>query len=64
MPYYVYVSARDEGETWQEFPLPAGLRNVYTVACALRVVLTWRAVCSPMVRRLRRGCEGFCSRVG
>ncbi len=24
----------DGGETWQEFPLPAGLRNVYTVACA------------------------------
>jgi len=25
---------RDGGKTWQEFPLPAGLRNVYTVACA------------------------------
>jgi photosystem II stability/assembly factor-like uncharacterized protein len=25
---------RDGGETWQEFPLPTGLRNVYTVACA------------------------------
>lgn len=25
---------RDGGDTWQEFPLPAGLRNVYTVACA------------------------------
>lgn len=25
---------RDGGETWQEFSLPAGLRNVYTVACA------------------------------
>jgi photosystem II stability/assembly factor-like uncharacterized protein len=25
---------QDGGETWREFPLPAGLRNVYTVACA------------------------------
>jgi hypothetical protein len=22
------------GETWQEYPLPAGLHNVYTIACA------------------------------
>jgi photosystem II stability/assembly factor-like uncharacterized protein len=25
---------RDRGATWNEFPLPAGLRNVYTIACA------------------------------
>jgi photosystem II stability/assembly factor-like uncharacterized protein len=25
---------RDGGATWNEFPLPAGLRNVYTIACA------------------------------
>jgi len=25
---------QDGGNTWREFPLPAGLRNVYTVACA------------------------------
>ena len=25
---------QDGGETWQEYPLPAGLRNVYTIACA------------------------------
>ena len=24
----------DGGQNWQEFPLPAGVRNVYTVACA------------------------------
>lgn len=25
---------QDGGETWWEFPLPVGLRNVYTIACA------------------------------
>jgi photosystem II stability/assembly factor-like uncharacterized protein len=25
---------RDGGETWHKFPLPNGLRNVYTIACA------------------------------
>jgi len=24
----------DKGETWREYPLPTGLRNVYTIACA------------------------------
>jgi hypothetical protein len=25
---------QDGGNSWREFPLPAGLRNVYTVTCA------------------------------
>ena len=41
-PRYIYgvnsigqvFSTQDGGETWHESPLPAGIRNVYTVACA------------------------------